>query len=744
MANTSTFALNQKINQLQAQVNTIINDLIPYPIGDVARLNVAQDWTAIQTFNVLPQSAIVPVLDDDLVNKLYVDTAVGVIPTIDQVLGAGDTALAKTQIFASAFNGIQNSLDNSQIILEDTIAIESNTLTRTGMAIITPTANSSYTGSQISLSINDPLVGGAGLTEFVSTTQSQISGGVVGLPNPPFPAPDANFALFVDSATYNPTLVMGKSAPFTNSTSLNIDLNNLTHAQGTGSPAPDNPFTISSNKDLDLLSSAGDINLDTPTGVVNINGVPYPPVVPADTLQQVLTAGNTSTIGFQLNAGAGANTQNATTVILDAQSLITPTALASNTLINTNIEIKDEENTSPNFTTKKTTLTNNNLNYFNRVPFGYTNQLDITLNNPTGTGITHTDNFPTPSPFTIDTNTYIKLKGTDTGAIGYGYGIYIDPATPNLYYELDPIQGAGARVEINNQGAISSVITTSQTFGTLSGSSVFLTNAATQRDMLLNQDFINFSSTTVPALNSIHTIGALIFNDVAGITPVSAQLNTTSLTINNPNQGISTVNAGQATFQKASAGGQLNPGLILNNTNATGSVAMEIYKAKPTAGLAGEQLFIQSVYGKDSANAKNEYTRISHTIRDPTNGAEDGSIEIGAFVNGSYTNFIQLNANDAPVGEVNIFRPIDFIGGSDANSTIKTSGTGSVNLNLDATGSAGAGAIALKTKNGTAGSGGGLLLTGDTLLSPTSGGSSGQHLALTINGVVYKIQLLNP
>ena len=194
----------------------------------------------------------------------------------------------------------------------------------------------------------------------------------------------------------------------------------------------------------------------------------------------------------------------------------------------------------------------------------------------------------------------------------------------------------------------------------------------------------------------------------------------------------------------ASAGGQTNPLLTLTNNNATGSVAMEVYKQKPTAGTAGEVLFNQSVYGKDSANNKNEYTRISHTIRDPTNGAEDGSMEIGAFVNGSYTNFIQLNANDAPIGEVNVFRPIDFIGGSDANNTIKTSGTGSVNLNLDATGSVGAGAIALKTKNGTPGSGGGLLLTGDTLLSPTSGGSAGQHLCLTIGGVVYKIKLENP
>ena len=631
MANTSTFALNQKINQLQTQVNTIINDLIPYPIGDVARLNVAQDWSAIQTFNVLPQSAIVPVLDDDLVNKLYVDTAVGVIPTIDQVLGAGDTALAKTQIFASAFNGIQNSLDNSQIVLEDTIAIESNTLTRTGMAIV-----------------------------------------------------------------------------------------------GVG--------TISATGDLDLLSSAGDINLDTPTGVVNINGVPYPPVVPADTLQQVLTAGNTSTLTFQLNAGAGANTQSATTIILDAQSLVTPTALASNTLINTNIEIKDEENTAPNFTTKKTTLTNNNLNYFNRVPFGYTNQLDITLNTPTGTGITHTDNFPTPSPFTIDTNTYIKLKATDTGAIGYGYGIYIDPATPNLYYELDPVFGAGSRVTIDNQGAISSVLTTAQQFGVLGGNQLTLIDAIPARDATLTSNFLTFSSTTTPSLNSTHTIGSLIFNDVAGITPVSAQLNTTSLTINNPNQGISTINAGQATVQKASAGGQANPCLILNNTNATGSVAMEIYKAKPTAGLAGEQLFNQSVYGKDSANAKQEYTRITHTIRDPTNGAEDGSIELGAFVNGSFANFLQINGNE---NEINALRPLDMTG-----NNIRTT-TGNMAINVASSVTAGA-VLTLATKDNVAGSGAGLALTGDTLLSPTSGGSSGQHLALTIGGVVYKIALLNP
>jgi len=204
------------------------------------------------------------------------------------------------------------------------------------------------------------------------------------------------------------------------------------------------------------------------------------------------------------------------------------------------------------------------------------------------------------------------------------------------------------------------------------------------------------------------------------------------------------VTSSQITFSNPSAGSSATPQLLLTNTNSTGAVFTEIYKAKPTAGANGEVLHQQSVFGKDSTNNKQEYTRITHTIRDATGGAEDGSLELGCVTNGSYANYIQFNANDAPIGEVNIFRPLDFIGGSDANSTIKTSGTGSVNLNIDATSSAGTGAIALKTKNGTPGSGGGLLLTGDTLLSGSAGGSSGQHLCLTIGGTVYKIALLTP
>ena len=275
MSSTSTYALNQRINGLEAQVNTIIDDLQPYPIGDVARLNIAQDWTAIQTFNVLPESAIVPTTANQLVNKTYADSLVpspinavlidgsqllltgiktftnlpecsavpttnaqlvnklyvdgltpatpslqqvvdvgngisnfvggstasitstnfsngrtlqlnadatptinmvdnnnsshyttfdidtinlsGVstnwssiispaVPTIDEVLGAGDIATSKQQVFVSSMTGIQNTLNNSQVELTDTGSGETATLTRTNLYIQSPiTTSQSHT-----------------------------------------------------------------------------------------------------------------------------------------------------------------------------------------------------------------------------------------------------------------------------------------------------------------------------------------------------------------------------------------------------------------------------------------------------------------------------------------------------------------------------------------------------------------------------------------------------------------------
>jgi len=69
--------------------------------------------------------------------------------------------------------------------------------------------------------------------------------------------------------------------------------------------------------------------------------------------------------------------------------------------------------------------------------------------------------------------------------------------------------------------------------------------------------------------------------------------------------------------------------------------------------------------------------------------------------------------------------------------------SGSLSVGCSTSSTAGA-VLTLATKDNVAGSGAGLALTGNTLISPTSGGNSGQHLCLTIGGVAYKIQLLNP
>jgi hypothetical protein len=148
-------------------------------------------------------------------------------------------------------------------------------------------------------------------------------------------------------------------------------------------------------------------------------------------------------------------------------------------------------------------------------------------------------------------------------------------------------------------------------------------------------------------------------------------------------------------------GGQLNPILNLQNTNATGSVALEVYKNKPTAGVAGDVLFNQSVYGKDNALNKQEYTRITHSLRDASSTGEDGSIEFGCFVNGAFANFLQINGNE---NEVNILRTLDMTGNNIRTSTgdlsiLTTTSSGNGNMTISTNGSNAVGDITISAKN---------------------------------------------
>jgi hypothetical protein len=132
---------------------------------------------------------------------------------------------------------------------------------------------------------------------------------------------------------------------------------------------------------------------------------------------------------------------------------------------------------------------------------------------------------------------------------------------------------------------------------------------------------------------------------------------------------------------------------------------MEVYKNKPTAGIAGDVLFNQSVYGKDTSNTKQEYTRISHTIRDGVSGSEDGSIEFSAFVNGAVNTFLQINGNE---NEINCLKNLDMTGnqirtttGNMMITTTSSSGTGNLQIQAKDTASISAPSIGL-TASGTA------------------------------------------
>jgi hypothetical protein len=222
---------------------------------------------------------------------------------------------------------------------------------------------------------------------------------------------------------------------------------------------------------------------------------------------------------------------------------------------------------------------------------------------------------------------------------------------------------------------------------------------------------------------TVNSLPATVNTLTAGVNVLSAS------TRNEFNAGATTGNANPNTFLSSGAGGATNPMIRMENTNATGSCALEVYKNKPTAGLNGDVLYNQSVFGKDSTNAKQEYTRISHTIRESVAGTEDGSIEFGVFTNGSIQNYIQINGNDLSNGEVNILRPLDLASGS--TGLIKTSvAGGSINITADTTGT-----VALNS------AGGNILLNGNSA-TLSAGGSVNKFLDCV--GVGGNITLYRP
>ncbi len=177
------------------------------------------------------------------------------------------------------------------------------------------------------------------------------------------------------------------------------------------------------------------------------------------------------------------------------------------------------------------------------------------------------------------------------------------------------------------------------------------------------------------------------------------------------------------------------PSYLFQNENASNASFPVIQLARPVpASVAGDTLGAISFFADDAGGGvSREWARIQTKAENVSGGNQDSTLSIFTSVNGTMSEVANYNGAQ---NENNTFRPFDL-----NNNEIRTA---SGNIVLSGTLSSGVGSIELKTKDATAGAGTGLILTGNTLLNASAGGSSGQHLALTINGTVYKIALLNP
>ena len=183
-----------------------------------------------------------------------------------------------------------------------------------------------------------------------------------------------------------------------------------------------------------------------------------------------------------------------------------------------------------------------------------------------------------------------------------------------------------------------------------------------------------------------------------------------------------------------------NPTVQIWNNNASISSFPSIkFNKTTTATPAGSTVGAINFYARAADNVSYEWARMSASVRNTTTGNQDGSITMSCLINGAISDFFTFNGADS---ENNSLKPLDMNG-----QAFKTS---SGNLLISAASSTGVGQIQIDTKPGTLGSGLGLALSGNTLTSPTAGGSSGHHLCLTLpdptTGLprVYKIALLNP
>jgi len=302
------------------------------------------------------------------------------------------------------------------------------------------------------------------------------------------------------------------------------------------------------------------------------------------------------------------------------------------------------------------------------------------------------------------------------------------------------IEGDATRVRVRNlyQNPTTNTGTTTITDSTGCSLTQTYTQGATSRTTALSTTS-SLASLSTDAPLTISAGGNLNVSSSASV-GIAGQF----LTLTSSGAGGVQLNAPAGNIQYSSSTGQQvlvssansvsAPTYTITNTNAS-TASYPVIKTDRTtpASVAGDVIGAISTWADDGAGTSREWSRIQTKTENVGGGNQDATLAIFNSVIGTVSETFNFNGGQ---NENNTFRPFDL-----NNNDIRTS-TG--NILLTGTLSSGVGSIELKSKDATAGAGTGLILTGNTLLSGSAGGNSGQHLALTINGTVYKIALLNP
>ena len=701
----SYFTMNQKYNSLLA----LINGFFPFPPspypppGDVMTLSTAQTASGLKTFSVLPQSSVVPLANNDLVNKLYVDGAVGATPDLQTVLTAGNDSIldivlkdtlvapistntiADTSITLSNFTAGQN---DSEILIEDTsttsevrVAFDDLAGTVSSVASIKSQFNqtdystsvfdtpNSLTGTKTLITIGGAILdtdtasdGIAGSTAIRNATTTSGGGVQTG----------SQFQAGGQVTTFTTNASASNAQTELTFLDANLDIKSRTQTQ-----LGQTDLTATA-ENLATGQNCSRTNITAPTALVdNHISSSDASVAPAKQVSYSTQINQTNSLVGQDYRDNGVsqivntirNIVTATTtedelIFSDAQFLITATTNAEAGIGRRILTASSFQPNTGNVTATESVGTNSY-------------DVNVVANND-------------PSPTTIATK--VESVGAGTGYL------------------------TGGNYTNNTSGSF----TQFQTECNAGTSSTFYGASDT---INLRSQFLRLECPVLGDTLIEHTaLGSISRNLVVQTT---GDLRLTSDTLNSTATNLSMTSTG--------TGGLANPTLTLTNSNATINTIPTIEFNKTGRNLtAGESIGSISMYGLDAGGQKTEFSRIQVKTENVASGNEDGTLSIFNAVNGASLEVFNFNGGQ---NENNTFRPLDM------NGNALRSNVG--NLVLEASASIGTGAVSIATKNGTPGSGGGLLLTGDTLLSASAGGGSGQHLCLTIGGTVYKIALLN-